>query len=301
MEIRNVRTFMMAAELLNFTKTGEALGYSQASVTAQIRQLENELGVRLFDRLRNGVILTHEGRRFMPYATSLLNAVEEAENFGAGDVEPEGNIVIVTGTSISDNLLPGIIGDVCRDWPKLRFQVRVMDDAEAYNADLDDGTADFAVSIKASTEMIRHQVFGEFSCKTVFICRSDDKLAGKKKVPLEEIVKQPFITTDRDENYGHDFERILSSKGLYIDPIAEFSSTTAVMNIIAERGGVTFLPEYVVRTGVNNGTFAVIDAEEDIGLDLLIRFYRNSARWVSPAMRAFMDHIKSMADNDVQL
>ena len=76
MEIRNVRTFMMAAELKNFTKTGEALGYSQASVTAQIKQLENQLGVRLFDRLKNGVILTQEGRNFIPYAVSLINAVE---------------------------------------------------------------------------------------------------------------------------------------------------------------------------------------------------------------------------------
>ena len=301
MEIRNVRTFMMAAELKNFTKTGEAMGYSQASVTAQIKQLENQLGVRLFDRLKNGVILTQEGRNFIPYAVSLINAVEEAEHFGSGDLEPEGTLVIDTGTSISDNLLPAIIADISNDWPKLRFRVKVMDDAEMYNADLDDGTADFAVSIKASTELVRHQVFGEFSCKTVFICRSDDELASRKKVPLKEIISHPFVTTDRGENYGRDFERILQSKGLFIDPVAEFSSTTAVMNIISQRGGVTFLPEYVVRTGVNNGTFAVIDAEEDIGLNLLIRFYRNSARWVSPAMKAFMDHIKSMADNDVQL
>ena len=58
MEIRNLRTFLKIAELQNFTKAAEALGYSQSAVTIQIQQLENELGVKLFDRIGKNIKLT---------------------------------------------------------------------------------------------------------------------------------------------------------------------------------------------------------------------------------------------------
>ena len=59
MELREIRTFLQIAQKQSFSKAAEALGYSQAAVTVQIKQLEEELGIHLFDRLGKKTVLTH--------------------------------------------------------------------------------------------------------------------------------------------------------------------------------------------------------------------------------------------------
>lgn len=68
MELRLLTTFLKVAQLQSFSKAAESLGYSQSAVTVQVQQLENELGVRLFDRIGKTVSITHYGQEFIPYA-----------------------------------------------------------------------------------------------------------------------------------------------------------------------------------------------------------------------------------------
>ena len=80
MENKNVATFVKIVEFNNFTKAADSLGYSQAAVTAQIKSLEKELGVPLFDRVGKRIFLTQAGKTFLPYAIDLLKAEEAAKN-----------------------------------------------------------------------------------------------------------------------------------------------------------------------------------------------------------------------------
>lgn len=66
MELREIRTFLQIAQKQSFSKAAEALGYSQAAVTVQIKQLEEELGIHLFDRLGKKTVLTHHGGDLLP-------------------------------------------------------------------------------------------------------------------------------------------------------------------------------------------------------------------------------------------
>ena len=68
MEIRNIRTFIKAAELGSFSKAGLELGYAQSTVTLQMQQLEEELGVSLFDRQGKKISLSQNGRTFLLHA-----------------------------------------------------------------------------------------------------------------------------------------------------------------------------------------------------------------------------------------
>ena len=68
MELRNVKTFLKAAELDNFAKVAQELGYAPSTVSTQIQQLEEELGFPLFNRINRKVNLTTKGQEFLPYA-----------------------------------------------------------------------------------------------------------------------------------------------------------------------------------------------------------------------------------------
>ena len=76
MEVRQLNTLIRAAQFQSFSKAAESLGYSQSAVTVQIKELEEELGVRLFDRMGKRVILTAQGQCFLEYANSILDTIQ---------------------------------------------------------------------------------------------------------------------------------------------------------------------------------------------------------------------------------
>ena len=80
MEFREISTFLQVAQYQSFSKAARHLGYSQAAVTIQIKQLEQELGVHLFDRIGKQISLTHQGQVFYQYAVSI-RSIRSATNW----------------------------------------------------------------------------------------------------------------------------------------------------------------------------------------------------------------------------
>ena len=79
MEFRQLKTFVTAAQMESFSRAAQELGYSQSAVTVQIRLLEEELGVKLFDRLGKRISLTAQGRRFLKQSLQILKEVNQAK------------------------------------------------------------------------------------------------------------------------------------------------------------------------------------------------------------------------------
>src|SRR6185436_13619593 len=107
MELRHLTYFLMVAERLNFSRAAEALHVAQPAISQQIRALEDELGVRLFDRLGKRVTLTHAGQALLPHARRILAAVEAAQN----EVRElttlvHGTVSLGAPTTVSTHLLP---------------------------------------------------------------------------------------------------------------------------------------------------------------------------------------------------
>lgn len=79
MELREIKTFLEVANRKSFCRAAEKLGYSQAAVTVQIKQLEKELNVHLFDRIGKQTTLTHEGETFYEYAADVVKNLNHAK------------------------------------------------------------------------------------------------------------------------------------------------------------------------------------------------------------------------------
>ena len=100
MEFREISTFLQVAQYQSFSKAARHLGYSQAAVTIQIKQLEQELGVHLFDRIGKQISLTHQGQVFYQYAVSIRNELEQAKN------------AVSDPSTLSGKLCPGSSGRI---------------------------------------------------------------------------------------------------------------------------------------------------------------------------------------------
>ena len=121
MEVRQLQIFRALAEELNFTRTAERVHTVQSNVTTQIKALEQERGVPLFDRLGRKVVLTDAGRRFLPFAEKALDAMEHGQRAVACGSEPSGPLKIGAPESIVTYRLPPVLNVFRKRFPHVEI------------------------------------------------------------------------------------------------------------------------------------------------------------------------------------
>ena len=294
MEVRLVETFLKVAKLGNITKSADQLGYSQTAVTAQIKQLEANLGVQLFDRMGRSIQLTDAGKQFIPYAVALMKSSDEADAFGKMN-KPIGEIRIQAGSSLSLVLLPGLISRFRKLYPEISVRVQTQDDVDKMLSELDQNRFDFMFVTNLHEHYKGCLVASERKEEFAFVTNPSDALAQAKNVKIEDIFSdeqmQTFVFCDRREGYGYSLESALMKRGIVIKSSVEFSSAAAIVNFISNGGGRSFLPVYVIEDAVKSGKLAIIDTEE-IDINHWSMLYYNENRWLSLPMRVFINFIQ---------
>ncbi len=124
MELRHLHTFRTVATGLSFTRAATQLGYAQSAVTSHIKALEDELGVRLFDRLGRRIVLTHAGSQLLDYADKILQLANEATTVIGGPDEPAGPVIVSAPEVLCAYRLPQVIRDLHDQHPGIRLLFR---------------------------------------------------------------------------------------------------------------------------------------------------------------------------------
>lgn len=291
MEIRNIVTFIKASEMQSFTKTAAQLGYSQAAVTVQIKQLEDELGTQLFDRIGRSVRLTNAGEKFMPYALNMMRSVEEAANFMKVDDEPSGILRIGASSSFSAGMVPKILPGFHAKYPKIKLVFKTTDLLSQTCDLLRQNELDFTFTLDHKAVPTEFECVADRKEDIVFVTNPENPLARAKNVPLERILKEEFISSDRGLSYGRYMEEALVERGLVFSPSVEIGSTSAIINMIAQGNGVSYLPKFLVDDPVNEGDLAIIDTE-DLGIQVWTQMLRLRNKWLNPIMKAFIFYMQ---------
>ena len=124
MEFRELSTFLQVAKLQSFSKAAKVLGYSQAAVTIQIKQLEQELGVHLFDRIGKQTSLTHQGSVFYDHAASIMRDIAQAKDAVSHPQKLNGHLCIGTIESICASLFPSLLTEYHKLHPEVNISIR---------------------------------------------------------------------------------------------------------------------------------------------------------------------------------
>ncbi len=132
MEFRQLKTFVTAAQMESFSRAAQEMGYSQSAVTVQIRLLEEELGVKLFDRLGKRISLTAQGRRFLKQSLQILKEVNQAKETAAQEGEMDNPLHIGTLESLCSVKLPGVLSYFRTHHPKVSIKITTATPARLY-------------------------------------------------------------------------------------------------------------------------------------------------------------------------
>lgn len=295
MELRNIETFLSIVEYGTFSKAAERLGYSQSAVTVQIRQLENELGVRLFDRAPRGVRLTDPGRAFAFHANEVMGAVRSARDAaslgGEGPKDVRGAIRLGSVESVSTALLPNLLIEFHERCPHV--QVIVSTDRRE---DMVAGLASNAIDLLLTME--RHVCLGGIDCEVlreerVAFLASPTFLREwgvEADAPLTaaDLALMPFVLTERGESYRLELDRLLADRDVAIEPLVEAGNTETLVHL-AERGvGATFVPRFSAARELAAGTLVEVCADlPEVTMET--QMLRHARKWVAPHLAEFIE------------
>lgn len=288
MELKQLITFRIAADNLNFSKTAITLNYAQSSVTAQIQALEAELDVQLFERLGKRIILTEAGRKFKLYADKITLLTEEAKTVVRGGTEPHGTLVIGAPESLCTYRLPPLLIKFRASFPhvQLRFYP-VVSDLELFPL-LADGTIDAAFmlgQITSSDMFIMEPIIKE---PISIITHPEHPLTNKKSVYAIDLTGESFMLTGKDCSYRRIFENYLHPVKIQPTNLIEFSSIEAIKQCTISGMGISVLPQVAVKTEVELGLLKEL-AWNGGDISVVIQLVRHKDKWISPALQAFLD------------
>lgn len=292
MELRQLEIFRALAEELHFTKAAARVHCVQSNVTTQIRALENELGIRLFDRLAKRVVLTDAGRRFLPYAERVLSTVEEGRAAVGENATPCGPLRIGTPESVLTYRLPRILGRFRKLYPKVELSFRPYVDVGLVPL-LESGELDLAVWMEDAIRHDRLKAIRLRSERLVFIVAPKHPLAAKKRVTPHDLAGQTLLLTETGCSYRTQLDQLLSLMSIHPESITEFSSVEAIKECVSLGMGLSLLPEVVVdRELARRQLVSLAWAGAEMGIATHVVWHKD--KWISPALRAFTALLEQM-------
>ena len=286
MEIRTLLTFARIAETGSFSKTAEQLGYSQSAVTMQIKQLEGNLRVRLFDRLGKQVRLTQAGERLLPYALEVLDVVQKAESIAREPEEILGHLRIGTSESFVISVLPPVFAEFQEICPHVEVCVQTAFVEDLFQK-LRQNEVDLLYFLDEKYYFPEWIKVFERERPIHFVASAGSDLAGEQDIPIERLLREPLYLTEKGISYRYAMEQALAEKGVELHPFLEIGNTSVITRFLLQNRGISFLPEYVVRDDLDSGRLVILDTEcPEIKMWSQLVYHRG--KYVTPQMRAFI-------------
>jgi len=290
MEFRQLQIFRILAHELNFTRTAEKAHCVQSNVTVQIREIEKELGVPLFERLGKNVNLTTYGRTLLPYAERILQLLEEASIATAGEVTPSGTLCIGSPESVLTYRLPPVLKSFRSECPEVDLVFRANGMNELI-PQLERGELDFGLAIG---EVFEHpRLFVEALCKEplVLLVHPDHPLLGCADLVAKDLAGQAFLLTEIGCAYRLKLESVLDREQVSPGSVIEFTSVETIKQCAALGMGIACLPAIVAELEVASGRLARLNwPESDLTMTTLVAWHRDKC--FSPAIKAFFSLLR---------
>ncbi len=286
MDLKNIKTFIQVAEMGSFTKAGDYLGYSQPTVSFQIKQLENELGVQLFERIGHTVTLTENGKIALNHAQQINKQSCEMFNSIKNDILT-GTVRIAMADSLCMPLFLSGFEVFRKKYPGINIKIMTAGTDELFRL-LDHNEADIVCTLDRHIFSSKYKIAHEEKIGAHFIC-AEENYAACRVSSLRQLLSYPFILTEKGMSYRQLLDDCLADFNAEITPILEVSSADLICRLVEKNNGISFLPDYVTR----NAQVHIINIK-DMQIDLWKQIIHHKNKWVSPQVRAVIEHLSSI-------
>jgi DNA-binding transcriptional LysR family regulator len=268
MDLRHLQTFKAIAEEGSFVQAAERLQYAQSTITLQIQQLEEELGVELFDRQRRKIQLTPAGRTLLTHAQHVLNQVEQMQQDLADLVEGEsGHLRVGMIEPMARLYLVDVLQAFRVRYPRIHLTIEVLSTIRTHEQ-LAADQIDLGISTPPPADMglIFEPLLTE---EMVLLLPCDHPLQSRAGITLRDLRNDCLLLTHPPCAYRTAIEQAFMAHGLPLAASVEIGSLEVIKQAVQQGLGIAILPRIAVRS-IPEGT--IVRSVEDWDLHLPLGF-----------------------------
>ncbi len=285
MDTHVLKTFIAVCEHGGFSAAAAKLGYTQSTVSSQIRQLERELDTVLFDRLYHKIDLTADGEIVLKHARCIL---ESYEKMTAELKQPEqiaGTIRLAMSSSVCSRYFQEDFLRFRKQFPAVRLIVAESGTEGMFDM-LQKNEADLVFTLDSHIYNSKYTICAEREESVHFIAAADHPILRRGPLSLRDFCREEFVLTE-NMSYRKLLNRELAARSIELRPVLEIGNPPQICEIVKSSRLLSFLPDFISADYVRAGhlqTLEVVDCPVKVWTQLLI--HRN--KWRSAALNAFL-------------
>ena len=286
MELRQLKYFITSADTLNFTEAARQCFITQSTLSQQIKQLETELGVQLFERIGKRVFLTETGRDFLPYARqTVADADYGVQRIKDMEDLKTGRLCIGTTFGLSA-LITDAIARFSEQYPEIQLEVMFLKQDELIEA-VRERKVDFALTFEM---MEKDDLLTEQPVKTYHLCAivsDQNPLAQQATVSLRQLADYNICTPARGMNARRMFDSLTNKKGIELQPKLEINEIHTLLHLVRTGRWVAILVDSIIHG--EEGLCAVPLREAALPMPVVWLYPKDM--YIRKAMQKFMELI----------
>ena len=288
MDLRQLEIFVKVAEFGSFSKAAEALYLTQPTVSEHIRTLEDEVGVRLLDRLGRGAAITRAGQLLLSYAQRMLALSREARQAMDGfQGRMSGELLIGASTIPGEYVLPAMIGRFKEKYPDISITLLIGDSQTAVDW-VAEGRAELGVvGARLSHRGVDYKEL--MPDEVVVVVPGTHPWHGRKQIALEELRSEPLLIRERGSGTRAALEGALAEAGMDLGSfrtVGEMGSTQAIKQAVKAGVGVSLVSKRAVEEECKSGLLWCLRVK-DLKVTRSFHLATHKERSRSPLAEAF--------------
>jgi DNA-binding transcriptional LysR family regulator len=285
MELRQLEYFYTVSKLNNFTRAAEQLHVAQPSITNAIHNLEQELGVQLFDRTKRRITRTNEGEFFLERVEKILNNVQEAIS-DLNDLKNLNKGIIKLGIPpmIGAYLFPTLFICFKQAYPKLELQV-LEEGSKSMLSILENDDLDLGIIILPEESKTLNMI--PINTEQIVICLAEGhRLSKEKTISFRQLEDEQFILFKDDSYIRNEVIHQCNKYGFAPNIVLSSNQTETIKGLVSKGIGISFLMNDIAK---NDDKFISIPLEEPMNVTIGLAWQKDKA--ISRAAQAFISFI----------
>ncbi len=282
---RQLRVFLAVAQQGSVTRAAETLHLTPPAVSMQIKEVESQVGLQLFERAGRRISLSTAGEYFALHARRLLAALRDAENAMGRFKRLEQGLLTVGMVSTAKYFIPRLLARFRQDHPGIDVRLVVSANREALIRQLEAGDCDLAVMGRPPRDLdTRSEAFAPHPL--VFMCPPGHELLRMGHPPLQALAPYPFIVREQGSGTRHAMEKFFAEHRFAPHITMEMGSNETIKQAVMAGMGVSFLSLHTLGLELRSGLLELVHVE---GTPLMRtwQLVRLQEQVLSPAAEAF--------------
>jgi len=298
LNLHQLATFQVVAKYRSYVRAAEELHFSQPAVSAQIRQLEETLGIKLFDQIGRKTHLTQAGEELYHYSQKIFAVIDETlESMELLRSPNYGRLRVGADTTVGTYVIPGLLGKFHQAYPDVEITLDVVNRAALVDAIISN-RIDMAIVGRVPDDI--PVVIEPFAPnELVLVASPNHRLSGRSAVPLAELAKEHFLLREVGSGTRAALELIFQEAEVPLHVSMQVGNNSAIKQGVAAGLGIALISRVAIDMELETNRLVILDVE---GFPIMRqwRIVHIKDKHLSAAALAFKSFLLEHADHRVR-